>query len=257
MRVMAKYIKKRAGFTLVELALVIVIISLIIGVILGGKTLINAAELRAVMTDSNLYITAINNFKQQYRYLPGDFNRASSYWNGASDGDGNGRIDVFEPFYVWRHLVLAGFIEGAYTGARGSAGPIDFVYTSAPTVAPNIPAGQLKNSGYAFSYIDHSVGDNTTYITPAANALVFGSSAGSNNGPPVNVLLSPPDSYTIDTKMDDGMPGTGKWVANMTGGGNFNTSPSCTTSTSRSDYAGNYQLSTKNVECSFVIYGGW
>lgn len=260
--------KHRNGFTIVELSIVIVIIGLIIGAVLGGKSLIRATEMRGVMTDTNQYITAINNFKQQYRYLPGDFNRATSYWANPSasvivtNGDGNGQVSGGERYAAWLHLNLAGFIEGVYTGAQGAGGSDDFVYIDTKTTPANIPAGRLKNSGYAFYYTDNSAGSAYVYAVPAANVLTFAAGTGTNGGPPGSnvsgsVIINPQDAYMIDTKMDDGMPGTGVWIANLTGGTGFGLADACTLSGSASDYTGTFNLSVKKVKCSFFIYGGW
>lgn len=259
---------KNKGFTLVELSIVLVILALLVAAVIGGQSLIRAAELRGVITDANLYITAINNFKQQYRYLPGDFNRATSYWADPDtahglivhNGDGDGRVGLAsgdERFYAWQHLNLAGFVEGNYTGATGSGGPNDFVTNQKAANAANIPSARLSNSGFAFYYADNSAGSNYVYVTPAANVLGFGASAGTDGGPPNVVIITPQDAYTIDTKVDDGMPGTGLWIANMTGGHTFASGNGCTKSTSNSDYTGNFQMTLTSNECSFFIYGGW
>jgi len=60
---------RRAGFTLVELSIVLVIIGLLVGGVLAGKNLIHGAEIRRVITDINNYKSATIQFKQQYRYL--------------------------------------------------------------------------------------------------------------------------------------------------------------------------------------------
>ncbi|MGB1540395.1 MAG: prepilin-type N-terminal cleavage/methylation domain-containing protein, partial [Rickettsiales bacterium] len=66
----------KAGFSLVELSIVLVILGLLTGGILGGQSLIRAAELRSVSKEYEKYQTAINIFKDKYFALPGDFNNA-------------------------------------------------------------------------------------------------------------------------------------------------------------------------------------
>lgn len=65
-----------AAFTLVELAIVIVIIGLIFGGVIGGQSLIKTGERRTALTGFEKYITAIQAFKLEYSQLPGDFNEA-------------------------------------------------------------------------------------------------------------------------------------------------------------------------------------
>ncbi|PZP83692.1 MAG: type II secretion system protein, partial [Azospirillum brasilense] len=54
------------GFSLVELSIVLVILGLLTGGILGGQSLIRAAELRTISTDANRYITAAQTFRDKY-----------------------------------------------------------------------------------------------------------------------------------------------------------------------------------------------
>src|ERR1017187_10122680 len=87
----------KAGFTLVELSIVLVIIGLIIGGVLVGRDLISAAEVRAQISQIEKYQTAVNTFRDKYGYLPGDIPEptASQYGFAAratdqGEGDGNG-----------------------------------------------------------------------------------------------------------------------------------------------------------------------
>ena len=57
---------KNQGFSLVELAIVLVIIGLITGGILTGQELIRASELNSVASDYNKVKTAINTFQLKY-----------------------------------------------------------------------------------------------------------------------------------------------------------------------------------------------
>ncbi len=64
--------KSISAFTLIELAIVLVIIGLIVGGVLVGQNLINAAAIRAQITQIEKYNTAANTFRGKYGYLPGD-----------------------------------------------------------------------------------------------------------------------------------------------------------------------------------------
>ena len=73
-----------SAFTLVELSIVLVIIGLLVGGVLSGKSLIRASELRAVASEFSYYKIAIGNFKDKYSALPGDMRNAVTYWGAAA-----------------------------------------------------------------------------------------------------------------------------------------------------------------------------
>ncbi|PIR39391.1 MAG: hypothetical protein COV35_02425 [Alphaproteobacteria bacterium CG11_big_fil_rev_8_21_14_0_20_39_49] len=86
--------KSEKGFTLIELSIVIVIIGLIVAGVIGGQALVEQAKIRSQISEFQKYSVAYNTFKIEYNAILGDFNRASQYWTGAFDGDGNEAISV-------------------------------------------------------------------------------------------------------------------------------------------------------------------
>ncbi len=83
-----------AGFTLMEMAIVLVIIGLIVGGVVLGRALLTTSQLQTVATDADNYITAVNNFKQQYQALPGDMPTATAQWGVDSSGCNSGEAPV-------------------------------------------------------------------------------------------------------------------------------------------------------------------
>jgi len=63
---------KQRGFTLVEISIVLVIIGLLLGGILGGRSLISSMQAKDVVAIVDDLRTATAYFKQRYNYLPGD-----------------------------------------------------------------------------------------------------------------------------------------------------------------------------------------
>ncbi len=104
----------RNAFTLIELSIVLLIISLIIGGVIGGKSLIESAKIQKFIADINSIKAAVNTFENKYNALPGDLRNATSYWDGTSNGNGDGMYpDSDVPFnseggYIFHHLGLAG-----------------------------------------------------------------------------------------------------------------------------------------------------
>src|SRR5450830_427175 len=82
---------KQAGFSLVEIAIVLVIIGLLLGGILKGQEMITQAKIKNVVNDFNGITAAINSYQDRYRALPGDDLNAAGRWGtGVISGDGNG-----------------------------------------------------------------------------------------------------------------------------------------------------------------------
>jgi prepilin-type N-terminal cleavage/methylation domain-containing protein len=111
------------GFTLIEIAIVLVIIGLLLGGILQGQSLINSARVRNLISQMDGVKAAFYGFQDRYRALPGDFSQADKQITGVAagvDGDGNGEIEnpngagFYESIAVWDHLSHAGFITGSY-----------------------------------------------------------------------------------------------------------------------------------------------
>src|SRR5262249_34097963 len=88
--------KRREGFTLIELSIVLVIIGLIVGGILVGRDMIRQAGLRSVLTDIEQFKTAITAFEVKYDCLPGDCPNATTFF-GAVDSVPNNCIATLTP----------------------------------------------------------------------------------------------------------------------------------------------------------------
>src|SRR6266446_4458650 len=107
---------KNQGFTLIEIAIVLVIIGLLLGGILKGQELITSARVRNLISQQDGIKAAYFGFLDRCRALPGDYTQAQANIagiNGASpcgggNGNGDGRITPGAPAYenilVWEHL---------------------------------------------------------------------------------------------------------------------------------------------------------
>jgi prepilin-type N-terminal cleavage/methylation domain-containing protein len=134
--------QRQSGFTLIEIAIVLVIIGLLLGGILKGQELITQGRIRNVSNDFQSVTAAINLYQDRYRALPGDDPGAAARWtatgNTTTSGTGDGTIgtgtagtpaynsatDTVESRLFWQHLRLAGLVGGATTtGAIGTAPP--------------------------------------------------------------------------------------------------------------------------------------
>lgn len=214
-----------------ELSIVLVILGLLTGGILGGQSLIHAAELRKVSVEYQEWQTAINTFKDKYFQLPGDMNNAIQFWGNADDGthtgecadndadagtgtetcngDGNGLIDQdHENLRFWQHLSNAGLISGNYTGVEGSFGAGHAV------PGENVPATKFgRGGGWTPRSIPYSSGDSEDFAYSYGQCFRMGAQASyaSSTWFP---LFTPEELWNIDTKIDDGRPAQGNVIAN-------------------------------------------
>lgn len=116
----------QSGFTLIEIAIVLVIIGLLLGGVLKGQELITSARVRNLISQQDGIKAAFFGFQDRFRALPGDYTAATTNINNistvacnAGNGDGDGRIETAsnENVLAWEHLSKAGFINGTYTCA--------------------------------------------------------------------------------------------------------------------------------------------
>src|SRR6476659_8851859 len=123
--------RKQNGFTLIEIAIVLVIIGLLLGGVLKGQELITAARVRNLAAQLDGVKIAYLGFQDRYRALPGDYPNATAGANipgptgAATKGCliagtcANGKIDdggEGESILAWHQLARAGFIIGSYDG---------------------------------------------------------------------------------------------------------------------------------------------
>ena len=193
---------REGGFTLVEIAIVLVIIGLLLGGILKGQELITSARVRNLADQSAAVQAAYYGFVDRYRAIPGDMSAPSAcaamgttVLRGCTadpGGNGNGNIDSTgfdEPAAVWAHLSAAGFLQGNYLGTAADAG--DYTTPDAPTRAPTNPwNGSLL------------LARTNQYLVPGGTGpprlhLIIGRQI------PVNVMRE------LDVKIDDSAPGSG------------------------------------------------
>jgi len=254
--------KCQQGFTLVELAIVMIIIGLLIGGVLKGQQLIENAKVTSTIAQVKGFQAALNSFKDTYAGVPGDMANAqlrlagcqAGAGNNCVNGDGNGLIDDgaggdstwatvtqrtwSNTVQVWKHLALADMITGVEVNA--GTGTADLAW------GKTHPASSLRG-GYEL------------YFDPVTSAGTSGHflrlSNGGVSGAAINTLgthpASPLQAANIDRKLDDGKPCTGSMLSNY---GVCGGSDGCMTTTAgASNYA--EQTAQKNCTLFFMIDG--
>ena len=116
---------RQRGFTLVEIAVVLVIIGLLLGGVLKGQELINSAKVKSVVSDFRSTSTYLFSYQDRFRAMPGDdpgvANRLAGAVRASTGGSvGNGRIEGLwnsttptdESVLFWQHVRLANLATG-------------------------------------------------------------------------------------------------------------------------------------------------
>ena len=200
--------RNQSGFTLIEIAIVLVIIGLLLGGILKGQELINSAKVKNLAGDFKNIPVFIYGYQDKFKALPGDdaavttnvtgstlATTGGTVGNGVIDGNWNTATKTDETYLFWQHVRLAGLAPG----------PTD---VNDATYLPTNAAGG-------------TIGIQSGTNTPAASPL--NAAAG-----PTNPIRG---SYVIcstgilgkfvkqlDTTMDDGNTATGSMMATPTTG---------------------------------------
>jgi prepilin-type N-terminal cleavage/methylation domain-containing protein len=213
----------RQGFTLIELSVVLVIIGLIVGGVLVGRDLIEAASIRATVSQYEKYKSAVNAFQLKYNYLPGDldttgataFGFSPTTRSGSFHADGNiGANNVwpdgpypnavvnYEAGLFWQDLSSANLIDGSFTSVVDG---LNYNVTTAG-IGSFVPVSKLNSSTYWFVYGRGILINNWLSNSPLGNyfQLMGITSASYAHIYPKNTL-TPLEAYNIDTKIDDGI----------------------------------------------------
>lgn len=189
-----RFSHRAGGFTLIEIAIVLVIIGLLLGGVLKGQELIQNARVRNIIAQQDGIKAAVFGFQDRYRGMPGDYPAALANQNipGAGTvcgGDGNSLIDTpQESLCAWYHLSKAGFISGNYSGTGTTADANN---------APANPFGGLVQLIFDDEYADASG------LSGGTSPKVHNIKTGTNI--PATVLAE------VDRKIDDGLPTSGQF----------------------------------------------
>lgn len=200
--------KSQAGFTLVELAIVMIIIGLLIGGVLKGQELIGNAEVAATASQVEAFDAATTTFNDIYDGLPGDLAQAQvriPNCGTCANGDGNGILGGGNPGTAssgerdayWNHMHFADLIGGVQAVAGGTPGFVESEIEGEYTVG-SFAGGTLGANASAFRGLYATI------------SRAGGAAAG-------NDTLTASQAARLDRKLDDGQSNSGSVFANDTG----------------------------------------
>jgi prepilin-type N-terminal cleavage/methylation domain-containing protein len=254
------------GFTLVELAIVLVIIGLVIGGVMVGRDLVSSSTIRAQVSQLQSFDSAVSVFKSRYGYLPGDipnpltfglsFDATTQAYCNANNVNGDGIVQDrnglypavwtnCEPSYFFIHLKDANLINdlsGKFKAAVSGCG----AGNSAQTIDCQFPAAKIGTGGFTattmantqLGYFMGITNRDTSIFNPYALTM-------SSTGPTV----VPIDAYNLDVKMDDGTPLRGKIKSVIRPATADSVSNNCITSVA----ANSYNVTKTTPSCNLMI----
>ena len=263
---------RQAAFTLVELAIVLVIIGLLVGGVLVGKDLISAAEVRAQVSQIEKYNAAVHTFQTKYDGLPGDLaaTKAAAFGlfaSTAASGFGhvyeNGVIITYssnvsflagEPLIFWRHLSEAKLIDGSYSATTGTAagnitadGAVAVTPTSVAMINAHLPPAKIgRGASIMVGALNYK--PPHYYVIAGIKATNGSLFTGSTNS------LTAQEAYNIDNKLDDGNPLTGSVLASDEATGGISPIPGfILTPLTTCVSSGAYVVGGTTLDCSLQI----
>ncbi len=223
--------QQQRGFTLIEIAIVLVIIGFLLGGVLKGQELINTAKVRALNNNVDGITAAWFSFQDRYRAFPGDYTQAIVNLPGipaGGNGDGNGQVDADgERAHVWVHLQAAGYITGNFD----ASGVLADQY--------GCPVGSCPDNGFGAG-MNLSFGELSQSQVVGAHELVTG------RGIPVEVLAE------LDRKIDDGGPQSGVMRLGIGSSNGWTTTEAgvCSRDVSGTEV---YELQSPSANCAAVF----
>lgn len=219
---------QQSGFTLVEIAIVLVIIGLLLGGVLKGTELIENSKVKRAVSEINGVTAALYSYQDRYQRLPGDdgpignLTARGGPWTGVTAGNNNGVVvaataNTFNPngegLAFWQHLKAAGFINGNPTDIGAAAlprnafgGVIGLTTTAVGASAASQISGRIvclsQVPGKSAAALDTQLDDGNGN---AGRMRAFLGTAGANTPPAANTPLAAPYSeaaeYTICSQM--------------------------------------------------------
>jgi prepilin-type N-terminal cleavage/methylation domain-containing protein len=119
--------RNQSGFTLIEIAIVLVIIGLLIGGVMKGQELIDSAKVKNLANDFRNIPVYLYGYQDRFRATPGDDVAAATHLdggirastsgqtqgNGIIEGNWNSTTPTDESYLFWQHIRLAGLTSGA------------------------------------------------------------------------------------------------------------------------------------------------
>ena len=227
--------KEQAGFTLVELAVVMIIIGLLIGGVLKGQELIANAQITSTASSIKGIDAATTTFRDTYNAMPGDLINPNVRIPNCTGtcllfGNGDTRVNT-----VASPLVAPGNEETAFWGHLSASDLISGVDANGIAAwGQQFPTAPITGGYHVGFWGGGALGTNAQ--ARAGHYLVLHNNVAA--APGANALDAT-QAARLDRKLDDGVPNQGTVFTN-------DGAPGC-------NAAGVYNEATANATCDLVI----
>ena len=165
-----KHSRQQSGFTLVEIAIVLVIVGLLLGAVLKGQELIFNSKVKSTFSLGKEFSAAINAYQDRYKALPGDDAQAAARFPNANPVPTNGNNNMVVPVstmncaagnvtencQVFAHLRAGGFVSG--TGSASAVTPFGGTTSIASSAGFFPGTGNTLALGLAQQALNHKIG---------------------------------------------------------------------------------------------------
>ena len=229
--------KINSAFSLIEIAIVLTIISILVAVTTVVQGFREGAAIKMVVKEVETINIAVDNFNDAFGTLPGDSDQVYNFWSSKCssaskcNGDSDQIIEAYkESHLIWLHLVLAGFFEGSFSG-KGDGD------SKTQTEGVNVPKASFPDAQYS---ILHYHWNNF----PDEHMILMGGKISGDIGQ--HAIIDANSAYNIDAKIDDGKPSTGNVYGRNGWNGNWTTTKCLIDH--NDDHVNNSESKTNNVE---------